>query len=462
MNRLTGTLFGMLTKATPPLSGIDTSRGWWPMIRESFTGAWQSNVTVSLVDVLQHPTVFACITLIASDIAKMRLRLVERDSDGIWTEVDSPAFSPVLRKPNRYQTRITFIKCWLISKLAYGNAYILKQRDNRGVVIALYVLDPSRVKPLVSQDGAVYYELRKDTLSNLNPDTVILPASEVIHDVMHPLYHPLVGLSPIYACGLSATLGLRIQTNSAKFFGNMSRPSGMLTAPGAITNETALRLKDTAEAAISGENIGRLLMAGDGLKFEAFNMTAVDSQLTEQWKESSKTVCSTFRVPAYKVGVEPPPSYNNIEALDRQYYSQCLQEHIETIELLLDEGLGLAQKIDGRQYGTEFDLDDLLRLDSATMTTTLAQGTGAGIVAINEARYKLNLPPAEGGEEPILQQQNWPLSQLASREPPTIPGRPDQTTPPASQPPPADDGKAIVVNIATAIRRKQLERRCVA
>jgi phage portal protein BeeE len=143
-------------------------------------------------------------------------------------------------------------------------------------------------------------------------------------------------------------------------------------------------------------------------------MTAVDAQLSQRWSDTAKAVCSTFRVPAYKVGVDAPPSYANIEAQDRQYYSQCLQELIESIEVLLDEGLELP-----KPYGTEFDLDDLLRLDSATMMSTLTQGTGAGIISINEARKRVNLPPAKGGEEPILQQQNWPLSQIAERPMPT-------------------------------------------
>jgi phage portal protein BeeE len=59
----------------------------------------------------------------------------------------------VLRKPNRYQNRIKFVETWIASKLLHGNAYILKERDNRGVVVALYVLDPHRVKPLVAPDG---------------------------------------------------------------------------------------------------------------------------------------------------------------------------------------------------------------------------------------------------------------------------------------------------------------------
>jgi phage portal protein BeeE len=52
---------------------------------------------------------------------------------------------------------------------------------------------------------------------------------------MITFWHPLVGVTPIYACGAAATQGSRIQANSAKFFENMSRPSGQLTAPGEIS-----------------------------------------------------------------------------------------------------------------------------------------------------------------------------------------------------------------------------------
>ena len=109
---------GLLTKQQ--LTSI-TARGWgwggWLGIRESYTGAWQQNVTIELANVLSHPTVFACITLIASDIAKMGLWLVELTPDGIWRRTDSPAFSPVLRRPNKFQTRIEFIRSWVISLL---------------------------------------------------------------------------------------------------------------------------------------------------------------------------------------------------------------------------------------------------------------------------------------------------------------------------------------------------------
>ena len=46
------------TKASQ-LQSVDSQRGWWRIVSESFTGAWQQNVEVQLDNVLTHPTVFA-------------------------------------------------------------------------------------------------------------------------------------------------------------------------------------------------------------------------------------------------------------------------------------------------------------------------------------------------------------------------------------------------------------------
>lgn len=390
-----------------------TSSGWfniWPILREPFSGAWQLNGEISQETILSFHAVYACITLIASDIAKMGLWLVEEDANGIWTRAQSPAFSPVLRKPNRFQNRIKFIEWWLISKLVHGNTYALKQRDQRGVVTALYILDPTRVRPLIAPDGSVFYELQHDNLVPLT-STVTVPAREIIHDIMVPLFHPLVGVSPIYACAIAAWQGLKIQQNSSKFFANGSQPSGVLTAPGAIKQETADRIKAKWDSEFTGDNVGKVAVLGDGLKYEPMFVNAVDSQLIEQLKWTSETVCSCFHVPPYMIGVGTPPTYNNIEALNQQYYAQCLQTLIESLELCLDEGLELP-----RPFGTEFDLDDLLRMDSKTLMETIDVGVKAGVTAPNEGRKRLNAKPVPGGESPYLQEQNWPLRLLSARE----------------------------------------------
>lgn len=398
--------------------------GWWPIIREAFGGAWQRNVEISFDNVLSFHANFACQTLIASDIAKLRVKLVAQDSDGIWSEVRNPAYSPVLRKPNGYQNRIQFFENWVLSKLQRGNTYVLKQRDGRNVITRLFVLDPCRVKPLVSDSGEVFYELDTDNLTGLT-ERVIVPAREIIHDRFNCFFHPLVGLSPIFANGLAATQGLSIQNGSAKFFANGSRPGGVLTAPGAIADETAARLKAHWDANFTGANAGKVAVLGDGLKYEQMAEKAVDAQLIEQLKWSAEVVCSTYHVPPYKVGIGQQPTYNNVQALNTEYYSQCLQVLIEAIELCLDEGLGT-----GETLGTEFDVENLLRMDSVTQMQVLKES--AGILSPNEQRAKLDKKPMPGGNSPMLQQQNYSLEALAKRDAQADPFSPAAAEPPAN------------------------------
>ncbi len=446
------------TKAVPQqLSGVDNRGGWWPIIRESFAGAWQRNFTISPADVLTHPTVFACVTLIASDVGKMRLRLVQEDADEIWSPAESPAFTPFLRKPNRYQTRIKFIEQWIISKLVWGNAYCLKQRDQRGVVVAGYILDPARVKPLVAEDGSVYYQLYRDLLAQIDDSETpfIVPASEIMHDPMYTLYHPLVGIPPLHACGLAATLGLKIQTNSTNFFGNNSSPGGVLTAPGFIKDETAKRLKDYWDANFTGDNVGKVAVLGDGLKYEAMAITADKSQLSEQWKDASEAIASTFHCPFHLVG-GPPPPYGNVQALTVQYFTQAIQSLAVQLEQVMDEGLELP-----KPYGTQFDIDDLLWMDSQTMMTTIGLGVGAGVLKPNEGRKKLGYKPVKGGNTPYLQQQNYSLEALDKRDAKADPfaaGTPPQPAlPPAAEDDEEDDADDSMKRFSATTRRKTLE-----
>jgi HK97 family phage portal protein len=407
-------LFGLnITRAQAmeekALAPAAQGRGGW-RIFEPYSGAWQQNVEVRYDSVLSNHADFACRTLIASDISKLRIKLVQKDSDGIWSEVTNPAYSPVLRKPNHFQNRIQFMESWILSKLQRGNTVALKQRDGRGVVKALYVLDWTLVTPLVADDGSVFYDLKTDHLAGL-PASVTVPAREVIHDRFNCFFHPLVGLSPIFAGGLAATQGLAIQNDSTLFFQNGAQPGGILTAPGAISDETAKRLKEHWDANYSGKNSGKVAVLGDGLKYEAMRAKAVDSQLIEQLKWSAEVVCSTYHVPPYKIGVGTMPTYNNIEALNIEYYSQCLQVLIEAAELCLDEGLGMGENI-----GTEFDVDNLLRMDTTALVTAEKEAVSAGIKAPNEARKRLNLGPKAGGNSPYLQQQNYSLEALAKRD----------------------------------------------
>jgi HK97 family phage portal protein len=306
------------------------------------------------------------------------------------------------------------------------------------------------VQPLVADDGEVFYRLSSDNLAGI--DEITVPAREIIHDRMNCLFHPLVGTPPVFASGLSSMLGLNAQRASALLFQNSSTPGGIITAPGEISDTQQTRFKEQWESRFGGANYGRVAVLGGGLKYEKVSMTHVEGQLIENLKWSAEVVCSVYHVPPYKVGVGALPSYNNVQALNVEYYSQALQSHIEEAEELLDYGLGIA----GTNLGTEFDIETLLRMDSTTLVTTIRDAVGAGVMSPNEGRGRLDLKPVDGGESPYLQQQNYSLAALAKRDaqddpfasktPPAPPTPPGVATPaekpPANAPPPPPPKKS--------------------
>jgi HK97 family phage portal protein len=435
-------LFGLeITRArsvTVPGAPVPGSGGWLSVVREPYTGAWQQNVELSAPSVLAYAAVYACTTLIAQDIGKMRLRLVEQDAAGIWSEFESPAFSPVLAKPNRYQTINKFLEQWMVSKLTWGNTYVLKERDARGVVVALYVLDPQKVKPLVTPDGAVYYELTTNPLAGLE-GTVTVPAAEIIHDLMVPLFHPLVGVTPIYACGLVALQGLKITENSTNFFANGSSPGGVLLVPGNINKPQADEVAAEWAAKYTGMNAGKVAVLPNGITYEALSVNATDAQLIEQLKWTVEQVCSCFHVPAALIDSSHQPPYANSDPLIQMYYSQCLQCLIVALELALDHGLGLVD-VPGKTYGTEFDINDLLWMDTATKTKAATDAIIGGLLSPNESRATyFGVGPVAGGDTPYLQQQQFSLAALAARDANDPFAKPPSAPPAASATPEDED-----------------------
>jgi HK97 family phage portal protein len=450
---------GSLVKKT-----LDVIRPWgsgWPVIGDWFPGAWQRNNECKTEDALAFATVWRCVQLISSDISKLGLNLIRNTGDEIWEPTTNTAHSPVLRDPNHFQSRIQFYETWVLSKLLHGNTYVLKQRDARGLVVRLFILDATRVYVLVGDDGSVFYQLATDNLAGLKTDsTVIVPASEMIHDRMTPAYHPLVGISPIRACALSAMQGLKIQNMAANFFENEATPSGVLTAvSGTLSDEVAKKIQERWSQGFGGANRGKVAVLGADLKYQQLTIPARDAQLVEQLKMTGELVCTCFGVPPYKVvaGATPPP-YASVEALQVQYYTDCLQVLIENIELLLDRGLELPTDL-----GVEFDLDSLLRMDTATLVKAAQSSIGSGGMSPNEARKRFfGLGPVTGGDTPYLQQQNFSLSALAkrdAREDPFAKAGAQPTTQPATPPPAesaAPDAETAATRTALAILRRSV------
>lgn len=442
-------VFSALANATQKrvpanLNMVDGWAGGWRRITEPFSGAWQRNTEEKRGDLITYPTLYACINRLSSDIGKLPFTLQERRQDGVYTEVQNPAYDPVLRRPNNFQTPSQFREFWLISKLRQGNTYVLKRRDARGVVNALYVLDSERVMPMVTDAGEVYYQLYTSPINTLPPnypsESLIVPASEIIHDRCMTIHHPLIGVPPLAAAYWPALKNMKIMRSATEFFANNAQPGGLLTAPAGMTEEDAEAVKTYWNTEFMGANSGRVAIIGADMKFQPFAMKSIDSQMIEQMRYGDEQICQPFGIPPYMVGIGSTPTGLGVDGIYQLYYQNALQTHIEHMEALLDEGLAIS-----RPLFVELDLEPLLRMDESKRADVVQKLKGT--LTIDEGRRRFGLAPLEGGDTVYLQQQDFPLDQVRLNriEPPA----PAPT--PAPEPDPQQDNQAPTIEQARAL-----------
>jgi len=398
---------------------------------EPFAGAWQRNmdqVRAAGPNILAFTAIYACINVISSDIARLPLRVLQVNPRGGRFVAKNHYAMRVLRKPNPFQTSLQFLQQYYVSKLTHGNTYVYLVRDGSNRITEMYVLDPRSVQPLITDDGGVYYQLGREPLMAIaNP--IVLRSSDIMHDRCLGLFHPLIGVSPLFAAAMSAMTGSRIMMNSETFFANMSRSSGVLTAPGKLDPAIAKRMQAEWDSNYSGKGLGKVAVLSNGLKYEPMTINAADAELVNQLRWVVEDCARAYRVPTFKLSTSEKSNYRNSEQMARDYFQNCLSYHIEGQEQVYAAAFGLDT-----ETSIEFDMAPLFRMETDVRYSSHQIALNAGFKSINEVRNEEDLPPVPGGDEPRVQAQYIPLSK-ATGDGVHIPGQPT----PAPAPAPAED-----------------------
>jgi HK97 family phage portal protein len=449
-----------LLRAVPTDGG---ARVYWPPLGNGDRGPpgnWQMNLnpgSFPSAELVAFSAVYACTSIISGDIAKLPIQVFRVDVEsGARTVQRRDYYAQLMRTPNSYQTGADFMQLYVLSTLLQGNAYAYTPRNARGEVAALHVLDPRSTRPFIEpESGELFYRCGENLLAGIIPGAMI-PERDIIHHRL-PLLpgFPLLGVTPIFAAASSSAVGLQILRNSQSFFGNASRPSGVLTAPGKVSEPTAQRLKEDWDNNYGGPRFGKTAVLPEGLKWEPLAITAQDAQLIEQLRWSVEDVARVFRVPLFMLGDPTKATYRNTEQAARAYLSGCLSYHIEALEQRFERAFEFPL-----DWELKFDLSQILRAEIDVRFAAYTQALNAGWSTINEVRAQEGLEAVDGGDEPHIQMQYVPLSQSGKTPAAPAPGEPPPTNPPDAVPAgPGDETLGFDSARVRAVVRRRLQRR---
>ena len=185
---------------------------------------------------LQQATVYACVTLLAESVASLPLRIYERSSGGRIEATDHPLYYLLSVEPNPEMTAFTFLETITGCLALTGNAYAELVENRAGDIGAMYPLHPLKTEPYRIADGRPYGVpdgsiIYKTSDGMPNGQTRVIAADKMVHVRLFSL-DGLKGMSPIDQARQGVGLARAAEKYGARFFGNDSRPGGVMVYKG--------------------------------------------------------------------------------------------------------------------------------------------------------------------------------------------------------------------------------------
>ncbi len=358
-----------------------------------FSAAWDvlsnthgtvSGEPISETIASQHLSVYACIRTIAEDVGSMTVRLFKRQPKGRQEALDNPLWRVFAVEPNDEMSASTVWEqvagCMAIS----GNAYLEILRNKFNDPVGLYPLDPRQTEPVRMPNGDLAFRTRVGTKDG---QYRYIAAKDMLH---FPLWSwdGLKGLSPVAACRNDIGLAIAATKFGARFFGNSSKPGGILTPKGDVSDEDLHNMRLFWEKANSAENAGRVSVLPLEWTYTQLSLSPEESQFLATREFSRTDIAAMFRVPPGKIGDLTKQSKASAEQENLSYVTDCLRPYLVRIER------EVQRKMLSNDLFVEFDVSERLRGDFATTMQGFAVGKQWGFYSTNMILEKL-------GENPI-------------------------------------------------------------
>ncbi len=380
---------------------IENTDGWYA------SGMGDAGEPVTDSSVLSISSAWACINLLSGTIASLPLMVYRRDANGV-REVfrDHPLYRLLHDSPNYDQTAVDFWEFIAASIEMRGNAYARIERNSRGIA-SLMPVNPALMGVRRLQNGSIEYRWSQDGRYFVETDKTML-------HIRGFGGNPLGGMSTLHYGRHTFSLARAVDKSASSTFKNGMRPSGVLTFDKWLTPEQRkLAEEKLASKFQTAADTGKPMILEGGTKWEQLTLAPEDAQMLESRSFSVEEVCRFFGVPPFMIGhTEKTTSWGSgIEQQTLGFQKFTLRRRLKRIEQAIEKQLlTAADRASG--VSVEFNLEGLLRADSAGRARFYQQMTQIGAMTINEVRDLENLPPVDGGDIPRMQMQNRPISEI--------------------------------------------------
>lgn len=342
-----------------------------------------------------QPWVRTVVDKIANAVARLTINVwTVLDEDGKRTrelDVNGP-YARVIQSPSDVLSPYEFW-LWVASTLEiYGEAYLLKVRDDKGRCIALEPIHPSRLS--IKRDKVTGKYTYIWTGNNTSGMTGLLTFDEA-DIVPFRLFNPAGverGLSRLES--LRSTLFSEDSSRNATsaMWRNAGMPNFMITAERQLSPDAQERLRKQFDSIHAGSrNAGKTVVLEAGMDVKQLQLTAVEMQFIQSRQLNREEICGVYDIAEPMVQILDRATFSNITAQMRAFYRDTMAPRLELIESALNTHLGSEFNLN---KVASFAVADVLRGDYETRANAVAQLVQMGVMKPAEGRELMELNDA--------------------------------------------------------------------
>lgn len=357
----------------------------------TFESAYNHNDLMIEEDVLKIPTVQSILELICGTIAPLPIYLYKEEDDGSIMKVTGDYREYLLNsEPNEYQNAYNFKKQWVKDYLLYGSSYTYMEKEGNDI-IGLYTFPTKNIT--VKKYKKCGYKISNADIIYDDKDA----DSELYkpHELIFILKDSLDGLTSRGALYYGQDLFKMMASEEdykQSLLNNGALPLGILKTQGRLNDSVINRLRESWSKLYSGvSNAYKTVVLEEGLEYSALALNPKDLMLDTTKDSNISDLCRLFNIPEPLVS-SASNKYGSIEQNNIHYLQYTLTPIISSIESGLNKHALLEDEKENG-YFFAFDISEIVRSTEKEKYDTLNTALNSGVISINEARYKLNLPP---------------------------------------------------------------------
>ena len=359
------------------------------------SGNFASNGSLTL------ETVFACTARISQAVAALEIETYKATSKG-RDKVQHNLKNLLNQQPHSRYGAFNWWENIISDSLLWGAGYAVIQKDGTKVV-GLEYIPASSVTPRTYKGEDFYIVNYTDRAGN-NKNAKYSEAEMFI-------VRGYRGLNVFQLHRDTLDLAKYSRDFGVDYFRNGGRMAGIIEVPNEMTDEEFERFRAGWSANFSGmgNHHGTPILEA-GVTYKQLNIPPEEAQFLEARKYTDQAIARIFQVPAALVGLDTNVTFSNVEQQNIFFATYTIQPLVKRIENEVYNKL--LTDFEKNRVIVEFDMSSLLRADAATRSAYYSTLTTMGAMTINEVRAKEGLNPTEGGDTPLVQMNQLPLTSM--------------------------------------------------